>query len=107
MSNKGILTAALNIHSVEARHASHIRQIRQMRGATNNKPWISGNDRGGLPAGTQAIYNGEELETQGGVRLTGMVGSGVTLSFNAVTEAFDEPLNRDQVTAIITPFLVP
>lgn len=33
----GVLTAALNIHSVEARHAAHIRQMRKARGA-NVKP---------------------------------------------------------------------
>jgi rubrerythrin len=104
MSNRGILTAALNIHSVEARHASHVRQMRQARGATNNKPWITGSDRGGLPDITQRIYAGEELATQGGVTLVGMMASGVTLSNNAVTEAFDEPLSREEVTAIVAPF---
>ncbi len=105
MSNKTVLTAALNIHSVEARHAAHIRQMRYAGGAFSVKPWITGNDRGGLPQNTQAIYNGEELETQGGVKLSGMVASGVTLSVNAVTEAFDEPLTKDAVTLIVTPFL--
>lgn len=102
-ANRGVLTAALNIHSVEARHASHIRQMRKARNsAINNKPWITGNDNGGLPAATQAVYNGEEMQAAG---LTGMTFGGVTLSANAVTESFDEPLTKDQVLTIVTPFL--
>lgn len=74
-SNDVALTAALNIHSVEARHASRIRTMRRA-GATNNmasgtaaagtaisdrsaspKSWISGNDNGGpVPAQTAAVY---------------------------------------------------
>lgn len=60
MANKTVLTAALNIHSVEARHASHIRAIRRaavngsassvMQGVavapytTAPKSWVSGTD---------------------------------------------------------------
>ncbi|RZK31323.1 MAG: ferritin-like domain-containing protein [Hymenobacter sp.] len=71
MANKTVLTAALNIHSVEARHASHIRSMRRA-GATSSTPsqgvavspyssapksWISGTDGGGaVPGTTNAIY---------------------------------------------------
>ncbi|RZK32021.1 MAG: ferritin-like domain-containing protein [Hymenobacter sp.] len=74
MANKTVLTAALNIHSVEARHASHIRAMRRA-GAANNTPsqgiavapysgttgapksWISGTDGGGAaPTYTAPIY---------------------------------------------------
>jgi len=74
MGNKTVLTAALNIHSVEARHASHLRAMR--RGGANSsnpaqgvavapysgptgapKSWISGTDGGGaVPGVTDAIY---------------------------------------------------
>lgn len=71
MANKTILTAALNIHSVEARHASHIRAMRRGGAASANpsqaaavspysaapKSWISGTDGGGaVPGTTNAIY---------------------------------------------------
>ena len=71
MANKTVLTAALNIHSVEARHASHIRSVRRagVNSSTpsqgvpvspyNNAPksWISGTDNGGaVPAYTSGIY---------------------------------------------------
>lgn len=101
ISNKTILTAALQIHSVEARHASHIRKLRKDRGA-NVKPWITGNDAGGVP-GVTSVYAGEENTTQAGVQITGI--NGMSISANAASEAFDEPLTKDQVLAIATPFL--
>ncbi|RYE91087.1 MAG: ferritin-like domain-containing protein [Cytophagaceae bacterium] len=71
MANATVLTAALNIHSVEARHASRLRAMRRA-GANNNaasqgipaspysaapKSWISGTDSGGaVPTYTAPIY---------------------------------------------------
>ena len=108
VSNNEVLEAALKIHSVEARHAAHIRRMRR-DAATNpvatNKPWITGKDLGGLPALIQPIYDGEELTTQAGVVITGISSGGVTISAAAASEAFDEPLDTEQVTAIVTPFL--
>lgn len=98
----GVLTAALNIHSVEARHASHIRQMRKARGA-NIKPWITGQDTG-IGAIVQASYAGEELETQAGIKITGI--NGQMISVAAATEAFDEPLTKAQILAIVDPFIV-
>ena len=91
----------MQIHSVEARHASHIRKLRKDRGASV-KPWITGNDAGGVP-GVTAVYAGEENTTQAGVQITGI--NGMSISANAASEAFDEPLTKDQVLAIATPFL--
>ena len=98
----GVLTAALNIHSVEARHASHIRQMRRARGA-NVKPWITGQDTG-IGVIVQASYAGEELETQAGIKITGI--NGQMISVAAATEAFDEPLTKAQILAIVDPFIV-
>ncbi|MBV8253352.1 MAG: ferritin-like domain-containing protein [Chitinophaga sp.] len=99
ISNHAVLTVALQIHSVEARHASHIRQMRKARGA-NVKPWITGNDTGGIGSAVQANYNGEELTTQAGVNILNFV------SASAASESFDEPLTANQVLAIIKPFIV-
>jgi len=105
MSNKTVLEAALNIHSVEARHASHIRQMRKAGGDTTLKPWITGSSRGTIPAAAQAVYNGEELETQGGVKISGISVDGVTISASAASEAFDEPLSYTDALTIAKLFL--
>jgi len=86
MANNAILTVALRIHSVEARHASAVRRLRGQKG------WITGNQND-LPAAAAGIYAGEEA------------GAGVTTAASA--EAFDEPLTKDQVLAIAGLFIVP
>ena len=101
MSNKDVLTAALNIHSVEARHAAHIRRVRATRGAAV-KPWITGKDTGGIPS-VQAVYNGEEVTMQAGVEITNI--NGFPISAAAASESFDEPLSKDEVLAIVRPFI--
>ncbi|WP_118973083.1 ferritin-like domain-containing protein [Taibaiella koreensis] len=104
-SSNDVLTAALNIHSVEARHASHIRQMRKNNNQGNVKPWITGNQSGiGSPA-VQPIYDGEENTTQAGLQITNINSSGVTA--DAASECFDEPLEKQQVMSIVGPFIVP
>lgn len=107
ISNKDVLTAALNIHSVEARHASHLRQMRRARGgaAENLKPWITGSNDTGIGSAVDAIYAGEDTITQGGVDITQLNGVGGKISENAATESFDEPLTAEQVLAIVGPFV--
>jgi len=94
MSNKTVLTAALNIHSVEARHASHIRAMRRA-GVTSTTPsqgipvapysgptgapksWVSGTDGGGaVPGVTDKIY---------GAGNNGNAVSGITYESEATT----------------------
>ena len=89
-----ILTVALQIHSVEARHAA---AIRTLRGET---PYISLNEN---PAAAIApAYAGEDVTTQAGINLT-TLGSGY--SANNAAQAFDEPLTREAVLAIAGPFI--
>ncbi len=99
INDKAALTAALSIHSVEARHAAMIRRLRGKKG------WISNNSRDDLPSFTQGIYDGEELATQGGVAISTLPDASSNGGVSAYTEAFDEPLTKAQVTAIVTPFL--
>lgn len=113
-SNRTVLTAALNIHSVEARHASHIRQMRRALDmaipATQKplKPWItlnySGIDYAPGNAAIQLSYNGEEVTSQAGVNIVGLGGAYNTAA--AASEGFDEPLTMAQVLTIVDPFIV-
>ena len=94
------LQSALQIHSVEARHAAH---IRTMRGQT---AWINGN--GDLDS--QPTYQGatpESNTTQAGYNLTmaGVITPGVTYSAMDVAAAFDEILIPTEVLAIATPLI--
>lgn len=102
MANNDVLTAALNIHSVEARHASHIRQMRKANGFGDVKPWITGKNSGIGPA-VQASYDGEELTTQAEIDIVNI--NGQSISASAASEAFDEPLTMAQVLAIVDPFI--
>lgn len=106
LQNQVVLTAALNIHSVEARHASHIRQMRRARGASTLKPWITGANDTGIGAAVNASFAGEDNVTQAGVNITTIAGVGGNISTNAATEAFDEPLTKDQILAIVAPFIL-
>jgi len=99
------LTAALRIHSVEARHAAHIRGLRKAYGSGigNVKPWITGKMSGINSSAVQASYDGEDNTTQAGVQIVNINGMGT--SSDAASEAFDEPLTKDQVLAIVGPFI--
>ena len=98
------LEVALNIHSVEARHASHIRQMRKAPagGGVNIKPWITGANDSGVAA-VDAVFAGEDNVVQAGITITNINGQTVPLS--AATESFDEPLTRTQVEAIASLFI--
>ena len=124
INNKIVLTAALNIHSVEARHAARIRRMRRLRSSVAGafpayfgdiKPWIEGNQSNitgtnPTPGATnpnfmtavQANYNGEEVTTQLGVTITGLGGTSVA----AATASFDEPLTKPQVEGLVDGFIV-
>jgi hypothetical protein len=100
------LQYALNIHSVEARHASHIRFIRRkLAGGNTPKSWITGANDTGF-AGVAANYAGEDLTVQATIDITKLPGAttGSTISTSAATEAFDEPLTMAQVVALVAPF---
>jgi hypothetical protein len=101
-----VLTAALQIHSVEARHAAHIRYMRQQLGSGvgNLQPWITGNMSGIDSMAVQPSYNGEENTSQAGVEITGI--NGFDISADSASEAFDEPLTAEQVLAIVDGFIV-
>jgi rubrerythrin len=100
LAGNELLTPALQIHSVEARHAAEVRRLRAEQGASL-KPWITRAESGSAPA---AVYADEDTTVQAGVDQT-MLGD---YTLDAITEAYDEPLTMDAVAgenSIATPFL--
>jgi Ferritin-like domain len=97
------LTAALDIHSVEARHASMIRQMRNQRQFADVTPWITLN-YSGIGASVDATYYAEQNTLQAGIQIVGI--NGYDIGYDAASAAFDETLTKEQVLAIVTPFIV-
>jgi len=89
-----ILTAAITIHSVEARHAAIVRRLNKFQG------WIP-NDQPGVPKAVAPIYAGMDETTIIGVDVPAVS----SIEPKQVTEAFDEPLDKEAVLAIVKPFL--
>jgi hypothetical protein len=115
IGNQTVLTAALSIHAVEARHASAIRQLRNSYGVKIS-PWITGSATTSNDTGIAAInanygagitgYPAENNVTQGGVNVTTLASEyGSTTPYNICCEAFDEPLDMGTVVTIVTPFI--
>lgn len=79
--NDTILAGALEIHTVEARHAAGIRYLRQVLLNANIRPWIRNSN--------EVIYN----ENRTGFPI------------NFADEAFDGFATRDEVLALVGPIL--
>ena len=90
------LETALQIHSVEARHASHIRYMRAQT------PWISGDgDKDGADN-----YKGATPESnvvQANVNITTQLGT--TYTAKDAQASFDEILTPTEVLALVTPLI--
>lgn len=82
-AGKTVLAGALEIHSVEARHAAGIRYLRQVLLNANVRPWIRNQ--------SEVIYNENR--------------SGFPIPFTDV--AFDGFATRDEVLALVDPILNP
>ncbi len=111
ISSNEVLRAALRIHSVEARHAAHVRVIRSMNPSAlvvadlpnMPDPWIPKNQSNIASPAVQPSYDGEEITTQAGIKVTGINGFAIS-DFDA-SEAFDEPLTKQQILTIVGPFI--
>lgn len=127
------LESALRIHSVEARHASKIRRLRRSMNMGDTSLRFSGYVLGGgiaaagagnianppadAVAALAAIYAGEENTVHtvfdgtaaaniDAATLSGMdVIGGAEARRQAATMAFDEPLSKEQVVAIVRGFI--
>ncbi|SMB96671.1 hypothetical protein SAMN00120144_2631 [Hymenobacter roseosalivarius DSM 11622] len=107
-TDNSLLEAALRIHSVEARHASHIRSMRRARGA-NVKNWVSASDTSvAVPGKTDAVYAGEELVNQfiAGLRQVpfDQAPLNTVVTVAKVAEAFDEPISATTAAALVGLF---
>ena len=91
LRNDAVLQSALRIHSVEARHASKIRRIRQQKG------WIPFESPGGVRPPQSAAYEDEDNTFHFILAPLG--------KSEETTRAFDEPLTRTQTMAILRPFI--
>lgn len=99
----GVLTAALTIHSVEARHAAEVRRLRgNFTDAEPRQGWIT-QELTDVP-GTAAVYAGEGNTQQIGFDVASLAAT-ASIAVKEATEAFDEPLTMAQVLAIVSPFL--
>ena len=95
MGAPDVLTAALAIHSVEARHAAEIRRLRGSKG------WITGsNNTTGAPA-ANAVYAGENNVRHLNVDATTVT----TVTRDQLTQSYDEPLTRMAVLDIAGLFI--
>ena len=102
-----ILEVALQIHSIEARHASKVRRLRGQKG------WVT-IGANGVPAAVEPVYNAgnpaatypdEDNTTQAGVNVANLNAVSGTVGAAAAAEAFDEPLDVTTVLAIADPFI--
>jgi hypothetical protein len=102
MGNDAVLTQALQIHSVEGRHAAEVRWLRcEVTGDEAIRPWIENNEPNGEP---QAVYAGEDNLVQKGIDLD-KVESLYTVGTNIKSRTFDESLTKEQVMMIVMPFI--
>ncbi|NIJ53103.1 ferritin-like domain-containing protein [Dyadobacter arcticus] len=99
-----ILEYALQVHSVEARHASLVRRI---IGKLKNDPMMKGwiTQAKGFPPAVYAGMTPESNMVHAGLDASTLAGIG-SISDDAVTESFDEPLTMEEVLAIAGPFIV-
>jgi len=108
-----VLTYALDIHAVEARHASAVRYLRTTKYGASVMPWINStsansNDTGiSLVDGNYAGATPENTTMQGGVDITKLPSAtGSSTSFTTAAAAFDEPLTKDEILALLIPAFI-
>lgn len=105
-----VLTAAVRIHSVEARHAAHIRMMRTqydhpLSDSQTIMPWITLDQSAIASPDFQTTYNGEDNTVQATIEVEAI--NGQPISKQKASEAFDEPLALDVATGVFAQFLAP
>ena len=109
LSNTTVLTQLFQMHTTEARHASHVRTLRRYTGAPEvPAPWITNDISPDIAF--KANYAGEDNLTQiGGIVIDTLPdtynSSGVVPQISA-TAAFDETLDVTTVSAYFAKFML-
>ncbi len=108
--NNDVLASAMRIHSMEARHAAHIRMMRSqtpgpLADGLDIRPWITLNQSGINSGAVQSAYNGEENTSQMNIEVVNI--AGFDIPDVTASQAFDEPLDINGALAVISPFLAP
>jgi rubrerythrin len=100
------LKAALQIHSVEARHAAEVRRVRHKEGADKIQPWIIGAGKY-APKPIKGVYGkGSKYNVSEGNTTQAKIDITQFVSMKHASEAFDEPLGMKYVkTKILPPFI--
>jgi hypothetical protein len=105
VGNQVVLTAALSIHAVEARHASAVRYLRTTSGFAEVGVWINSTTGLGNDTGISLVngnYNGEDNVMQGGVDVSQLKDDGgKPIGQIDAAAAFDEPLSMSDVLALL------
>jgi hypothetical protein len=109
-SDNNVLTAAVRIHSIEARHAAHIRLMRSQTPSPISdgftiKPWITLNETAINGLDVSKSYLGEQNTTQANIEIINI--NSLQIPDTTASEAFDEPLTMEEVLKIAEPFIVP
>ncbi len=111
VGDKTNLTLAIQILTVESRHAAHIRLVRRLsvQAADNPKPWVTMTNSvySSPPNEFRDYYVGEDNYWQQNFDLTTFPGVTGTISQTAATEAFDEPMIQTTVLSLLAPFMLP
>ncbi|MBS1628575.1 MAG: ferritin-like domain-containing protein [Bacteroidetes bacterium] len=105
-----ILASAMRIHSMEARHAAHIRMMRSqtpgpLADGQDIRPWITLKQSGINSGATQSAYDGEENTSQMNIEVVNI--AGFDIPDVSASQAFDEPLDMTAALSVINPFLAP
>lgn len=107
-TNNELLIQAFQLQAAEARHSAfirHVRRIAPILAPEEPAPWINNNIPPTIPF--QPAYVGEDRVEQEGVVILSLPNSfsdNGSIPQISATAAFDEPLDKDKVMAIIKPY---
>lgn len=108
MADNDLVTASMRLHSVEARHAAHIRQMRAAAPGPlltgTLKPWITLDDSNIADPDLSVPYVGEENTLQSNIQIRDI--NGQTIDDKAASEAYDEPQDASVVAGFVTAFII-